>query len=157
MSERVINSARLPAWSYKATPEPKDLAEKFAAKIAAKKVEEERIRKTIKQIKKRISATVIPSLYEIKGAFPNGIFQLKRQYNASDDEAVGVYFWLSGGPIIAILSDAGKIAVKMLKLRQNGEASELLLTDIKQQQISSPEELTREKILSLVELAIDHI
>jgi len=45
LSARVITSARLLPRSDKATPEPKDLAEKFAAKIAAKKVEEERLKK----------------------------------------------------------------------------------------------------------------
>jgi hypothetical protein len=135
---------------------PKAIAAKFAAKIAAKKLEKEKQKKRVKEIKKVMTSTVMPTLYEVKALLPDNTFRFRKQYDPWDDKPIGVYFRIDDGPVVAISSHTGEIIARLVEFNHAPGSTELLSFSSKRKQhFPAPSDLTRDKILELVELLIE--
>jgi hypothetical protein len=136
--------------------DPKSLAAKLTAKITAKKLEKEKQKKIVKEIKKVMTATVMPALYEVKALFPDNTFRLKKQYDPWDDKPIGVCFRIDDGPIVEIAINTGEIIARMIDFyHARGNTQLLSLSAKREQHFPVPGDLTRDKILELVDLLIE--
>jgi len=144
--------------------EPKELAEKFKAKAAAKASKNEAAKVALEQkradaakveeeeaVKRAFEVVVVPYLDECRATFPPNEFVFDTQTDANDGRPLGVSFKIGKEPDVRITSTLGKIEVS---LSGSPFADGARSVDARHF-IQTVDDLTREKRSRLVESIID--
>lgn len=144
----------------------KELADKFAAKVAAAITEKEKQttvaaenqRKRsddVEYCKRALADNVLPFLSELKSHLGEGQFSFAPQIDIHDHKPVGVSFTIGNGPVTTISTAFGNIIVA----RGGGSGSSKGVGTVydpgAEPYISNSGDLTRDKIAKLVEMTID--
>ena len=106
--------------------EPKELAEKFKAKAAAKASENEAAKVALEEkradaakveeeeaVKRAFELVVVPYFDECRATFPPNEFAFDTQTDANDGRPLGVSFKIGKEPDVRITSTLGKIEVSL--------------------------------------------
>lgn len=144
-----------------------ELADKFAAKVAAARVEKDRqtgiaadnVQKRtddVEHCKNALEQNVLPFLLELKDHFGEGQFSFGRQIDMHDHRTVGVSFRIGDGSATNISTAFGNIIVTRLGDSGSPKGAAFVYPPDADPYISNSGDLTREKIAKLVEMAIDN-
>jgi hypothetical protein len=147
--------------------EAKELAAKFAARIAAAATEKEKRTKVANEdratdlsdaaeCKRAMTEVVIPFLAEIKAEFPRDQFSFSPQIDLQDHQFVGVSFKVGNGPMITISAACGNIIIAQSGGSGSGKGIDFIYGRGAEPFISSSRDLTREKVAKLIETVIDN-
>jgi hypothetical protein len=102
--------------------DPKELADKFAAKVASAAVEREK-QSTVaadnktkrsddaEHCKRAMAENVLPFLSELKSHLSEGQFSMAPQIDLQDHRPVGVSFRIGDGPVTTIFTAFGNVFV----------------------------------------------
>lgn len=145
----------------------KELAAKFAEKVAAaaeekdkqteSAVEDQAARLTdVAECKRAMTDVVVPFLSEIKEQFPPKQFSFSPQIDLKDHQFIGVSFRVGDGPMITITAAFGNIIVSHSGASGSSKGIEFIYDRDAEPFIASSGDLTREKIAKLVEMVIDN-
>ena len=145
----------------------KELADKFAAKVAAAAVEKDK-QNTVaadnnakrlddaNHCKRAMAEAVIPFLSELKSHLPPNQFSFSLQIDLKDHKVVGVSFRVGDGPATTISTSFGNVFVTRTGDSGSSKGVNFVYPPDAEPYISNSGDLTREKIAKLVEMAIDH-
>ena len=144
-----------------------ELAEKFAAKVAAAAFEKDRqIGVAAENIEKRtddadhckraLSEHVLPFLNELKQCLPTDQFSFAPQIDLHDRKPVGVSFKIGDGGATSISTAFGNVIVTRTGASGSSKGIAFVYPPDGEPYISNSGDLTREKIAKLVEMAIDN-
>jgi hypothetical protein len=148
--------------------DPKELAAKYAKKCAeealekaSQKLKQEEMLDQLKAdaaaYKKAFTDVVIPFMSELQQAFPKETFSYRAHIDLSDNKPVGVSFKIGDMDPIEIISQAGKIAIIRMapSLGRGFPQISCTYSPNAEPYISSPGDLTREKIANLVAIVME--
>jgi hypothetical protein len=144
----------------------RELAEKFAAKVAAAVVEKHRqatvagearlIRlDDMEHCKKAMEGNVLPFLAELKSHFGEEQFSFSTQIDMHDHKPVGVSFRIGDGAFTTICATFGNVVVTRIGDSGSSKGVPFVFRPDLEPYISNSGDLTREKIAKLVEMTID--
>ena len=144
-----------------------ELAEKFAAKVAAAVVEKDRQaaiageEKSIRaddteHCKRAMEANVLPFLAELKHHFAEEQFSFSTQIDLHDHKPVGVSFRIGDGAWTSICSTFGNLVVTRIGDSGSSKGVPFVFRPDFEPYISNSGDLTREKVAKLVEMTIDN-
>jgi hypothetical protein len=144
----------------------RELAAKFAAKVAAAASEKDKQTKVAfdgqatrltdaAECKRAMTDVVVPFLSDVKSHFPPGQFSFSPQIDIQDHQFVGVSFRLGDGPMITISAAFGNIVVSQSGASGSSKGIDFVHSPGAEPFISSSCDLTRAKIGKLIEVAID--
>ena len=145
----------------------KELAAKFATKVAAAATEKNKQTKAAREdrstdlldaaeCKRAMTEVVIPFLSEIKAEFPPDQFSFSPQIDLQDHQFVGVSFKVGNGPMITISAAFGNIIIAQSGGSGSGKGIDFVYGRDAEPFISSSGDLTREKVSKLIEMVIDN-
>jgi hypothetical protein len=117
----------------------KELAAKFATKVAAAATEKNKQTKAAREdrasdllnaaeCKRAMTEVVIPFLSEIKAEFPPDQFSFSPQIDLQDHELVGVSFKVGSGPMVTISAAFGNITIAQSGGSGSGKGITLYMT-----------------------------
>jgi hypothetical protein len=145
----------------------KELAAKFAAKVAATAAEKDRQQKIavdhvakrtddVEHCKRAMERNVLPFLSELKQHLSHEQFWFAPQIDMHDHKPVGVSFKIGDGPAISISTAFGNIVVTRTGASGSSKGVAFVYPPDTEPYISNSGDLTRDKIAKLVEMAIDN-
>ncbi len=148
--------------------DPKELAAKYAKKCAeealekaSQKIKQEEILDKLKAdtaaYKKAITDVVIPFMSELQQAFPKDTFSYHAQIDLSDNKPFGVSFKIGDMDPIEIISQAGRISIRRMapSLGRGFPQISCTYSPNAEPYISSPGDLTREKLAKLIAMVVE--
>jgi hypothetical protein len=147
--------------------EARELAAKFAARVAAAATEKDKRTKDAHEdrandltdaaeCKRAMTEVVVPFLAEIKAAFPPGQFSFSPQIDLQDHQFVGVSFKVGNGQMVTISAAFGNIVIAQSGGSGSGKGIEFVYGRGAEPFISNSGDLTREKVAKLIETVIDN-
>jgi hypothetical protein len=159
--------------------DPKDLAQKYAAKLAAKadeeakrRAEDEAARSKVlaaeREGKKALAEVVIPYLTAVRNEFPADRFWFEAALvDERDHKPTAVRLRIGGGPVVQIAMNFGRVAISRFPYQETTRdrtgqivrpryttPSQIYKPD-EEPFIATPSDLTREKISKLIEIEMD--
>jgi len=144
----------------------KELADKFAAKVASAAVERDK-QKTVaannktkrsddaEHCKRAMAENVIPFLSEVKSHLPEGQFSMASQIDLQDHKTVGVSFSIGDGPVTTIFTAFGNVFVTRGGDSGCSKGVSMVYAPDAEPYISNSGDLTRAKIAKLIEMMIN--
>ena len=146
---------------------PKELAAKFQARVAAAATRKEEQTKAAgedratdlrdaAECKRAMTEVVIPFLSEIKAEFPPDQFSFSPQIDLQDHRFVGVSFKVGNGPMVTISAAFGNIIIAQSGGSGSGKGIEFVYGRGAEPFISNSRDLTRDKVAKLIEVVIDN-
>ena len=147
--------------------DPKELADKFAAKVASAAVEREK-QKTVaadhktkrsddaEHCKRAMAENVLPFLSELKSHLPEGQFSMASQIDLQDHRPVGVSFRIGDGPVTTIFTAFGNVFVTRGGDSGSSKGMSMVYPPDAEPYISNSGDLTRDKIAKLVEMTMNN-
>ncbi len=145
----------------------KQLAEKFAAKVAEATVEKTR-QKTVadnnvdtrrddaEHCKNAMAKHVMPFLSELQSNLSPKQFSFSPQIDLNDHRVIGVSFRVGDGPIITISTASGNITVTRAGASGSPKGVSFVYSPDAEPYISNSGDLTRDKIAKLVAMTMDN-
>jgi hypothetical protein len=145
----------------------KELADKFAAKVASAAVERDKQKalaadnKTkrsddAEHCKRAMAENVIPFLSELKSHLPEDQFSMASQIDLQDHQPVGVSFRIGDGPVTTIFTAFGNVFVTRSGESGSSKGMSLVYAPDAEPYISNSGDLTRDKIAKLIEMTINN-
>jgi hypothetical protein len=146
--------------------DPKQLAEKFAAKIAADATEKERQKGVaaenlqkrtddVEHCKNALEKNVIPFFNELQHHLGQDQFSFAMQID-TDHRPVGVSFRIGDGPATSISTAFGNIIVTQTGASGSSKGVSHVCPPDAEPYISNSGDLTRDKMAKLVEMVMDN-
>jgi hypothetical protein len=146
----------------------KELAGKFAAKVAAAATEKDRQKIAAADhnatrsddavhCKRAMQEHVIPFLSELKSQLPPDQFSYSTQIDLQDHKVVGVSFKIGDGPATTISTAFGNVTVTRSGDSGSSKGVSFVYPPDSEPYIGNSGDLTREKIAKLVEMVIDNV
>jgi hypothetical protein len=145
----------------------KELADKFAAKVASAAVERDK-QKTLaadnktkrsddaEHCKRAMAENVIPFLSELKAHLPENQFSMASQIDLQDHQPVGVSFRIGDGPVTTIFTAFGNVFVSRSGDSGSSRGMSMVYAPDAEPYISNSGDLTRDKIAKLIEMTINN-
>ena len=144
----------------------KELADKFATKVATAVTEKEKQsamaaeneRKRLDDVehcKRALADNVLPFLSELKSHLPEGQFSFAPQIDLQDHKAVGVSFTVGNGSVTSISTAFGNVIVTRGGGSGSSKGLGIVYDPTAEPYISNSGDLTRDKIAKLVEMTIE--
>jgi hypothetical protein len=145
----------------------KELADKFAAKVAAASAEKDKqthaaednkTKRTddAEHCKRAMAQNVIPFLAELKTHLPKEQFSFAPQIDPNDHKPVGVSFRIGDGAVTNIFTAAGNVFVTRGGESGSSKGNAMVYDPASEPYISNSGDLTRDKIAKLVEMTIEN-
>jgi hypothetical protein len=145
----------------------KQLADKFASKVAAAVAEREKQKvvaadNTVKRTddaehcKRQLVEHVVPFLSELQSHLSESQFSFSPQVDLKDHKIVGVSFRIGDGPVTTISTAYGNVSVTRSGDSGSSRGVNFVYPPHAEPYISNSGDLTREKIAKLIDMAIDH-
>jgi hypothetical protein len=147
--------------------DPKELADKFAAKVASAAVERDK-QNTVaadnktkrsddaEHCKRAMAENVLPFLSELKSHLAEGQFSMASQIDLQDHRPVGVSFRIGDGPVTTIFTAFGNVFVTRGGDSGSSKGTSMVYAPNAEPHISNSGDLTREKIAKLVEMTLNN-
>ncbi len=143
-----------------------ELADKFAAKVAAAVVERDKEAKVATEdsgkrsddaqhCKRAMEENVIPFFSELKDRFPEDQFSFATQIDRNDHKVVGVSFKIGDGAVTNILTAFGNVSVTHSGASGSSKGVSYIFPSDKEPYIANSGDLTWDKMAKLVEMIID--
>jgi hypothetical protein len=145
----------------------KELADKFAAKIASAAIERDK-QKTVavdsetkrsddaERCKLAMAENVIPFLSELQSHLSEGQFSMASQIDLRDHTTIGVSFRIGDGPVTTIHTALGNVFVTRGGDSGSSKGISMVYAPDAEPYISNSGDLTRDKIAKLIEMTIDN-
>jgi hypothetical protein len=145
----------------------KELAAKFAAKLAAAATEKDRQvlaaehnkskrSDDAEHCKRALSENVMPFLAELQSNLPEDQFSFASQIDLKDHKPVGVSFRIGDGPVTSIFTAFGNVMVTRGGGSGSAKGTATVYDPDSEPYISNSGDLTRDKVAKLIEMTIDH-
>jgi hypothetical protein len=147
--------------------DPKELADKFSAKVASAAVEREK-QNTVaadnktkrsddaEHCKRAMAENVLPFLSELKSHLAEGQFSMDLQIDLKDHRPVGVSFRIGDGPVTTIFTAFGNVYVTRGGDSGSSKGTSVVYAPDAEPYISNSGDLTRDKIAKLVEMTMNN-
>jgi hypothetical protein len=147
--------------------DPKELADKFSAKVASAAVEREK-QNTVaadnktkraddaEHCKRALAENVLPFLSELKSHLSEGQFSMASQIDLQDHRPVGVSFRIGDGPVTTIFTAFGNVIVTRGGDSGSSKGTSMVYAPDAEPYISNSGDLTRDKIAKLVEMTMNN-
>jgi hypothetical protein len=143
-----------------------ELADKFAAKVAAAVVERDKEAQVAtddsgkrsddaSHCKRAMEENVMPFFSDLKNRFPGDQFSFATQIDGKDHKVVGVSFKIGDGAVTSIFTAFGNVSVTRSGTSGASKGVNYVFPSDEEPYIANSGDLTSDKMAKLVEMIID--